>query len=802
MAMMSNFRTASKGRVYNLLCYLAIPVCVLLFFTPFIIQKRTFIGDDMAIIGMPAAEYIHNMGQAGKLFLWNPYVNSGLPAVASSMGTLFYPLNIFFIFFKPADSILYYFMLHQILAGFFSFLYLRKNGFRHAPALISSLLYAFSAIRLQYSTTLEYYGILTFAPLILFALDNLAEKRDIRAAAVFSIAMSFAVLCGGIQPLLLYLVLFFFYYLLKLVIVKKKEWKKAITASLIALILTIGLTAPLTATMLIELDSQGVSRRTAFDLQQISLDAVSLQTLLIIPFDNFYGDASKAVNGVSNLKYWGHVYVPGSFGLFLSLLALCLPRKRRRAVLLFLLLTIIAAFVLALGTKTPLYSFLYNKLELFRCFRQPARFLFIAPLFLLYSNACGLEIVTMIARRFKALPIRISRTVASFSLLSFLFFVSYYILFISIGSRDSIFNHTLLICTLLPILAMCLVFLMASKRSAVAGSIFTCLIPVVLLSSTILAILDPVMFIQKHLFIDNSFFYRESLFLNEIRNQLPTKYSKVLYSVNPMMTQSSSVSNISASISLTVKRYEEYLFAALRSRRITEDDYRKMMYDSFHPLVMITDRDWSTAINSLEKVDWQRIYLDRLSRNNMYRMLCPAFTILPTAFFKDDRPFPRFWLSRRYTVEKDSDRMLDTMLASGFDPTETVILETEPDSEARRIEIPETRHGDLKAVITHFEPDLVRISLNGDWGWLTLSDFYYPGWKARIDGKAAPIYRGNSIFRTIPVARGSRELELRYTAPAARAGLLIFAITVLFVTAILVPKRRPVKSENQSHTAT
>jgi len=799
--MMPNFQAASKGRIFTLLCFIAIPVCVLLFFTPFIIQKRTFIGDDMAIIGIPAAEYIHNMGQAGKLFLWNPYVNSGLPTVASSMGTLFYPLNVFFIFFKPADSILYYFMLHQILAGFFSFIYLRKNGFRHAPALISSLLYAFSAIRLQYSTTLEYYGILTFAPFILFALDNLADNRNIRAAAIFSIAMSFAVLCGGIQPLLLYLVLFFFYYLLKIVIVKKKEWKKAITASLAALILTIGLTAPLTATMLIELDSQGVSRRTAFDLQQISLDAVSLQTLLLIPFDNFYGDASKAVNGVSNLKYWGHVYVPGSFGLFLSMLALCLPRKRRRAVLFFLLLTIIAAFALALGTKTPLYSFLYNKLELFRCFRQPARFLFIAPLFLLYSNACGIELITIAARRLRSLSVRIRRTVASFSLLSFIFFVAYYILFVSIGSRGSIFNHTLLICTLLPILATCLVFLKASKRSAAAGSVFAFLIPVVLLSSTVLAILDPVMFIQKHLFIDNSFFYRESLFLNEIRNQLPTKYSKILYSVNPMMTQSSSVSNISASISLTVKRYEEYLFAALRGRRITEDDYRKMMYDSFHPLVMITGRDWSSSINSLENVDWTRIYQDRLSRNKMYRMLCPAFTILPTAFFKDDRPCPRFWLSRGYTVEKDSERMIDTLLANGYDPLEKVILETEPGSEAGRMEIPETRQSDPKAAITHFEPDLVRISLNGDWGWLTISDLYYPGWKARIDGKDVPVYRGNSIFRTIPVARGSRELELRYTAPAARAGLLVFTITVLLVTAILVPKRRPARSEKQSQTA-
>ncbi len=50
------------------------------------------------------------------------------------------------------------------------------------------------------------------------------------------------------------------------------------------------------------------------------------------------------------------------------------------------------------------------------------------------------------------------------------------------------------------------------------------------------------------------------------------------------------------------------------------------------------------------------------------------------------------------------------------------------------------------------EPEHTRLEVStGRPGYLVLADSWYPGWIAFVDGKPAPIYRADVLFRAVPV---------------------------------------------------
>jgi hypothetical protein len=55
--------------------------------------------------------------------------------------------------------------------------------------------------------------------------------------------------------------------------------------------------------------------------------------------------------------------------------------------------------------------------------------------------------------------------------------------------------------------------------------------------------------------------------------------------------------------------------------------------------------------------------------------------------------------------------------------------------------------------------------------YLVLSDAYYPGWTAAVDGRPAPIYSANLALRAVRLEPGRHRVEFRYRPGSFRAGL-------------------------------
>ena len=56
---------------------------------------------------------------------------------------------------------------------------------------------------------------------------------------------------------------------------------------------------------------------------------------------------------------------------------------------------------------------------------------------------------------------------------------------------------------------------------------------------------------------------------------------------------------------------------------------------------------------------------------------------------------------------------------------------------------------------------------------LMVSENYYPGWNATIDGKPAAVHRANLSLMGVPLPAGARKIELTFTSASFERGKLI-----------------------------
>jgi hypothetical protein len=76
-------------------------------------------------------------------------------------------------------------------------------------------------------------------------------------------------------------------------------------------------------------------------------------------------------------------------------------------------------------------------------------------------------------------------------------------------------------------------------------------------------------------------------------------------------------------------------------------------------------------------------------------------------------------------------------------------------------------------------------------GYLVVADsMQQPGWSASVDGKSADLVPANNAMVAVRVPAGLHRVEIAYTVPGQRSGLLISGASVLAFGAILLPWRR------------
>jgi hypothetical protein len=141
--------------------------------------------------------------------------------------------------------------------------------------------------------------------------------------------------------------------------------------------------------------------------------------------------------------------------------------------------------------------------------------------------------------------------------------------------------------------------------------------------------------------------------------------------------------------------------------------------------------------------------------------------------YKNESVLPRAFVVPEAAVIPDPSVLLDSMHSPGFDPWAAVYLESAP-----QVHLP----NGFRSTATVVSCGDQRVSLDADGpGWLVVTDLFYPGWKSRIDGNATPIYRGDYVFRSVPLPEGRHHVEFYLDSRSFKAGAFISVVSVLLL---------------------
>ena len=62
--------------------------------------------------------------------------------------------------------------------------------------------------------------------------------------------------------------------------------------------------------------------------------------------------------------------------------------------------------------------------------------------------------------------------------------------------------------------------------------------------------------------------------------------------------------------------------------------------------------------------------------------------------------------------------------------------------------------------------------------WLLITDTWYPGWRATVNGKPAPLLKANGAFRAVPVPPGEAIVEMRFMPRSFQLGALLSLLSL------------------------
>jgi hypothetical protein len=139
---------------------------------------------------------------------------------------------------------------------------------------------------------------------------------------------------------------------------------------------------------------------------------------------------------------------------------------------------------------------------------------------------------------------------------------------------------------------------------------------------------------------------------------------------------------------------------------------------------------------------------------------------------------PRAFVVYRSAVAADDEQVLDLMRDPAFDPAAEVILSpVEGQGEVTGMTlagVPTT--GSVRSEPLHisYAPERVEVEVVArSPGYLLLTDAWYPGWEATVDGEPVPVRRADLLFRAVRLDAGRHQVVFVFRPASLRIGAVV-----------------------------
>jgi hypothetical protein len=152
------------------------------------------------------------------------------------------------------------------------------------------------------------------------------------------------------------------------------------------------------------------------------------------------------------------------------------------------------------------------------------------------------------------------------------------------------------------------------------------------------------------------------------------------------------------------------------------------------------------------------VYLYRLNAENPYSWVTPV------------------------AVKAPDEQVLATLLNPRFDAKRAALFDTSANVAASPAVQTLPAALAITSSVRRYEPGHVQIDLSApapQGSSLVVSENYYPGWKATVDGRAARIGRADYSLIGVELPQGARAIELNFTSPSYTRGKAITWIAIV-----------------------
>src|SRR5256714_4774428 len=196
---MTNFLKPPIKFKANYLAAIGVTAAPLVYFLPALLSGRVLCPDDDLLQNVPFRVAAAQIMRSGHLPLWNPYIFSGMPLLATAQVGILYPLNWFYLFFSPATATNLMVVSTYMVAGLGAYLYARRIGASLAGAAITSLAWQFSGAAVGQIGHINIVQTSAILPWVLWSLQGYAAKGTFKRGAILAAIIAVQFFAGHQQ---------------------------------------------------------------------------------------------------------------------------------------------------------------------------------------------------------------------------------------------------------------------------------------------------------------------------------------------------------------------------------------------------------------------------------------------------------------------------------------------------------------------------------------------------------------------------------------------------------------------------
>jgi len=379
-----------RSLITDLGCLIAMTLVALLMFRRALFTGEALYFRDFQLFFAPMKQLLTASLSAGKLPLWNPYVQMGIPFLADPQSGVFYPPSLLFLLFDTARGMAATLAFHLVIAQAGFYLLARYYGFGRISSLAGALAYGLGGWMISSGNMMTLSHSAAWVPWTILTFERMWLAPRAGTVAVAAVILALQMLSGWPEMFLM-IGLVLLVRRLSLPSLMEPRW---LLASVLACLVAVGLFAP-----------QGLTTWEAFGLS----DRVGgMSENLLFEFSSTAGQWRSllfpppfATDNWNVLNVFPDGHVPNCLSMYLGWTALVLvlaglfgPRKH----LLVWLCVVACGVFIALGNANP---FAMSLLRLVNIFRSPEKYLF-----LVHFGACML-LVAGCARLLSLFPGRL-----------------------------------------------------------------------------------------------------------------------------------------------------------------------------------------------------------------------------------------------------------------------------------------------------------------------------------------------------------------------------------------------------------